>query len=53
MIAIALASVGSLAWFVARRARIDKPDAGFDAALASYRDALAAATAKPRAATTT
>ena len=49
---VALASVGSLAWFALRR-RIGEPDGAFDATLQSYREALSSATAKPPAATTT
>jgi len=52
MLVVALACVASLAWFVLRR-RIGEPDGAFDATLQSYREALAAATAKPRTATTT
>ena len=49
---VVLTSVASLAWFFLRK-RVAEPDAAFDAALASYRDALAAAGTKPPAATTT
>ena len=52
MLVVALACIGSLAWFVPRR-RIGEPDHAFDATLQSYRDALSSATAKPQAATTT
>jgi hypothetical protein len=52
MAAVALASVGLLAWaFV--RSRSVAPDRGWDAAFAGYRAALAAAGAKPSVAATT